>query len=130
MESSMKKMTSALMLAALFASLAPVHAQTVVPMSPDYWRQYTQRLPIGSAVRVRTIDGQTLTAVLTVVDDVGIVVQPKTRVPEEPRRIPFTDLAQVELKSGSSVGKAVAIGAATGAATFLGILLILAAAWD
>ena len=40
-------------------------------------------------------------------------------------------LVQLELKQdGSSLAKAVAIGAAVGAGTFLGILLILAASWD
>jgi uncharacterized protein (DUF2062 family) len=52
-------------------------------------------------------------------------------VPEPPQRIRFGELDQLEPKqNGSSVAKAVAIGAAVGAGTFLGILMLLAASWD
>jgi len=95
--------------------------------SADYWMQYTGRLPIGATVTVRTVDGRRMTAVLAIVDDTGITVHEKTRVPVPPRHIPFADLSQVELKQNQNVAKAVAIGVATGAATFFGILLIVAA---
>ena len=97
--------------------------------SHDYWMKYTERLPIGSTVRVRTTDGRRMTAVLAIVDDNGITLELKTRVPEPPRHVPFSDLQQVELKqNGSSLGKAVAIGAAVGAASFFGVMLIVFAA--
>jgi hypothetical protein len=70
--------------------------------------------------------------VLAVVDSDSITLQPRTRIPESPRRIPFDELETLELKqNGSSVGKSIAIGAAVGSGTFLGVLLIvMAAAWD
>ena len=99
-------------------------AQTV--STAEYWQKYTAKLPIGATIRIRTTDGKRLTAVLAVVDDSSITVEPKTRVPEAPRVIPFDRLQQLELKDGggSGIGRAVAIGAGIGAATFLGLLLM------
>jgi hypothetical protein len=130
----MKRLISAIVMMTLFASNIGLLAQQrdVVPRSRDYWYSYAGKLPIGSTVRVRTTDGRRVTAVLAVVDQEGITLEPKTRIPEPPRRIPFDQLQQLELRqNGSSVGKSIAVGAAVGAGTFLGILMILmAAAWD
>ena len=99
---------------------------------PEYWQKYTQALPIGTMVRVRTQDGKRVTGTLAVVDENGVTIAPKTRVPEPPRVIPFTDLAQLEPKTdgGVNLAKAVAIGAAVGAGTFLAILLIAVSQLD
>jgi hypothetical protein len=97
----------------------------------DYWMKYASRLPIGSTVKVRTTDGKRMTAVLAVVDDTGVTLQPKTRIPEPPRHVPFAQLAQIELREhGSGAGKAAAIGVSVGVGAFLGMLAILAASWD
>ena len=92
---------------------------------------YASKLPIGSTVRVRTTDGQRMTAVLAIVDDSGITLEPKTRIPERPRHVPYEKLDQMVLKeNGNSIGKAVGIGVAVGVGSFLGVLAILASAWD
>jgi hypothetical protein len=130
----MKRILSLIVIAALMGSATGVSAQSVgtsIPRSADYWLRYTEKLQVGSTIRVRTSDGKRMTAVLAFVDETGITVEPKTRVPESPRHISFDQLQQVELnQNGRSVGKSVAIGVATGVGTFLGILLILAASWD
>ena len=128
----MTRMVSLFVIATLLIS-GVAGAQTPadgLERSHDYWMKYTERLPIGSTVRVRTTDGRHVTAVLAIVDDTGITLEPKTRIPEPPRHIPFDQLQQLELKqNGSSVAKAVAIGVGVGASTFFGIMLILLAAW-
>ena len=130
----MTRMLALFVMAALIASTTTAGAQSVgtqTNRSNDYWLKYTEKLPIGSTVRVRTADGHRTTAVLAIVDETGITIEPKTRVPESPRHIRFDQLTQVELKENrDSAGKAAAIGVAVGAATFFGILLILAASWD
>ena len=127
----MKRSTSVIVITILLLSNVALSAQQRHPVlrSPEYWFAYAGKLPIGSTVRVRTSDGSRLTAVLAVVDQDSITLESKTRIPEPPRRIAFDQLEQLELKqNGSSVGKSIAIGAAVGAGTFFGVLLILMAA--
>jgi hypothetical protein len=94
--------------------------------SSSLWRTFAERLPIGSVVKVRTKDGQRLTAILFVVDATGITVKPKTRYAEPARRIAFDQIEDVELpRQGVSFGKAAGIGAGVGAAVLL--LLFLSA---
>lgn len=129
----MKRIVSLCVIVTLLATTAAASAQTPAgPMMPgnEYWIAYTSKLPIGATVRVRTIDGKRLTAVLAIVDQTGITLESKTRIPEPPRHIPFDQLSQLELKqNGSSVAKSVAIGVGTGAATFFSILLLMFAAY-
>ena len=102
---------------------------TAIERTPDYWYSYAEKLPIGSTVQVRTVDGKRQTAVLAIVDRSGITLEPKTRIPEPARRLSFDEIQQLELKrNGASTAKAVAIGAAVGAGTFFGILMAVVAA--
>lgn len=97
----------------------------------DLWRQYAMRLPIGSTVKVRTTGGERRTAVLMTVDDTGITVKPKTRIPEPVQRVPFDHLTQLELAhADSNIAKAAAIGGAVGGGVFLGLLMLLFANVD
>jgi hypothetical protein len=129
----MKRSIAAVVTITLLISSTALTAQgsSAIPRSREYWFAYASKLPIGSTIRVRTLDGKRLTAVLAVVDEESIILEARTRIPEPPRRIPFDQLEQLELQQkGSSVGKSIAAGAAVGAGTFLGVLLILAAALD
>ena len=102
----MNRTLSIVVTLALFLSGNVLMAQTV--STAEYWQQYTAKLPIGSTIKIRTRDGRRLTAVLAVVDDSSITVEPKTRVPEAPRVIPLDRLQQLELKDGggSGIGRA------------------------
>lgn len=98
---------------------------------PGVWRQYAAQLPIGSIVRIRTTAGERMTAVLMTMDEAGITVMPKTRVPEPARQVAFDRLAQLELaRDGSNLAKSAAIGGAVGAGVFLGLLMLLFANLD
>jgi hypothetical protein len=97
----------------------------------DVWRRYAAQLPIGSIVRVRTTGGERLTAVLLTLDEAGITVMPKTRIPEPARQVAFDRLAQLELaRDGSNLAKAAAVGGAVGAGVFVGMLMLLFANVD
>src|SRR3954465_5220661 len=124
---TMKRMLSAVIVAGILVNNSS--ASAVQRQSADYWLKYAGQLPIGSTVRVRTTDGRRTTAVLAIVDETGITIQPKTRPPEPPRHIAFDQLAQVELKErgGVGAGQAAFIGVVAGAGTFLGILLLVLA---
>jgi hypothetical protein len=126
----MKRIISSLIAVVIFASNVPIAAQGSVGAS-QYWMTYAAKLPIGSTVQVRTTDGKRITAVLAIVDSSGITLESKTRIPEPPRHVPYETLDQLSLKeNGSGVGKAIGIGVAVGAGSFLGLLALLAAAWD
>ena len=75
-------------------------------------------------MKIRTRDGERLTAILFVVDEAGMTVKPKTRYAEPARRIPFDRLDNVEVqRPGVNYGKAAAIGAAVGSSVLLLLLL-------
>ena len=127
----MKRLTASVVLITLLVSNAGLIAQQpdVVERTNEYWHAYASKLPIGATVRARTSDGRRQSGVLTLVERDSITIELRTRVPEPPRRIRLSELEQLELKqNGSSMAKAVAVGAAVGAGTFFGILLLFAAA--
>jgi hypothetical protein len=88
---------------------------------------YVQRLAVGSKVRVERTDGTSLRGTLMKATADAIVVQKNTRLPEAPLEVPLSQVTRVTLDNGSSTGKTVAIGVATGVAATFGILLLLAA---
>jgi hypothetical protein len=95
-------------------------------LSPVVWRNVSEKLPIGSVLKIRTTSGERLTAILFVVDDTGIIVKPKTRIPEPARRVPYVLIDNLQLdNSKSSFGKAAAIGAGVGAGVFGFVILLL-----
>ena len=106
------------------------HDQTQAP--PQVWRQFAEKLQVGSLVRVRTSDGPAQTGTLLVVEEDAITLNPKTRISEPARRIRFDVIVEIEpVREGAQqLAKAVAIGAGVGGATFLGLLMLLAASWD
>jgi hypothetical protein len=114
------------------ASLQTAATPPASAASADVWRQFAGKLPIGSAIRVRTDARERVTATLLVVDEGGITVQPRTRVPEPVRRIAFSSIQQIDVVSekGANLAKAAAVGGAVGAGTFLGLLMVLFAGID
>lgn len=131
-EEIMKRSITSMIVVAMLAPVGTMSAQgTAVERTPEYWYSYASKLPIGATVRVRTTDGKRHTAILSVVDREGIMIEPKSRVPEAALRFPYGQIQQIELKgNGSSIAKAAAIGAAIGAGTFFTLLAMLAASWD
>lgn len=102
---------------------APIHTT-----DPDLMASYVRQLAPGSRVRVTLADGRVVHGTLMKADADPIVVQRRTRIPEPPLQIPIRDLQAVELESkNGSPARAIAVGAAAGAASALGVLLILAA---
>ncbi len=96
-------------------------------------RQYVEQLPVGGRVRVQTVDGTRWSATLLSADHERVVLQPRGRLTEPARAIPIASLQLIEPESqsgNSQLVKAVAIGVATGAATFVTMLMIALATLD
>ena len=101
--------------------------------APELWRAYTTKLPIGSTVKVGTARSERFVASLIAIDDTGILVKPKTRIPEPARHIAYAALERLEpYDDGTSAdrGAAVAAGIGTGAGTFFLLLLALVSQID
>jgi hypothetical protein len=105
----------------------------VAPQGGEIPRAYAEQLPVGKEVEVRLKSGEHFKGTFMGVEGDAVRVQPSTRIPVPPRVVPLDDLAQLRLSSTNSVGaigKAIIIGATTGAAVFLGLLLVAIAASD
>ena len=114
-------------------SVGPAASERAAPQPSESYVRYIQSLPIGSRVKVALRSGERLDAVLVAADDSGVLVKPRTRIPEPERRIAMSEIASIELHAseGMGVGKAILIGVAAGGAAILTILLItLSAGWD
>jgi hypothetical protein len=105
------------------------HAQ-----QPDaqLWRSFVEKVDIGTTLKMRLKEGQRVKATLLQVSPEAIVVKPKTRVPVPAQSVPFEAIESLEIDrpGGIGVGKAVAIGVASGVGAFLGMLLIVFATFD
>jgi hypothetical protein len=108
---------------------APLFAQD---SHADLLRSYVEKLPIGSTVKVKMKEGKDVKGTLMVIEPGAIVVKPKTRVARPERRLPYSDIEFVELqtRNGGNIAKSIAIGMATGAGAFLGLVLLTVAIID
>lgn len=118
----------AFVLVALLASPLPLRAGQETVTGPDVWRAFAQNLDVGHTVTVRLRNGQRFKATLLQVSDEAMTLQPKTRVPVPPQRVPFAEVEAMDVQKGNGgigAAKALAIGIASGVGTFLGMLAIL-----
>ena len=103
------KSTAVYALVVLLAAPAWAGPQTID--SAEMWRTFAQRLDVGAAIRVRTVDGKTVEAHLVQVTAQGVRVNPTTRVPVPVREIPFTSIDKIEKRhDGWSPGAKVLAG--------------------
>jgi hypothetical protein len=98
----------------------------------DLLRSYVEKLPIGSMVKVKMKEGKDVKGTLMVIEPGAIVVKPKTRVARPERRLAYSEIEFVELqtRNNGNIAKSVAIGMATGAGAFLGLILLTVAIID
>jgi hypothetical protein len=89
----------------------------------ELWKARAGQIPIGATVKLRTLDGARMKAVLMAVDESGILVKPATRVPEPSRRVPFDSLDGLDrFEDRVSFPKYIGLGAAISGAVFLILL--------
>ncbi len=96
-------------------------------VDPDVIGAFVRQLPAGSRVRVRLIERRTVRGTFMALKDGRIVIQPRTRIMEPVIRIPVDQVAGIEVEQPNNVGRAIAVGVATGAATALGVFLLIVA---
>lgn len=112
----------------LLVALHPDAALGQSPSSPLARADLSASIGSFSAQRAEASEYNSWTRI---VDDSGITVKPRTRIPEAARQVPFDRLVKLELAGkGASVARAAAIGGSVGAGVFLGLLMLLFANLD
>ena len=100
---------------------------------PALFREFLERLPAGTAVRVQRRNADPVRGTLMRVSEDRIVVQPRTRIPEPPVEVLLADILSVEPErhgGGPSFAKAIGAGAAAGAGAALAVFLVLVSLID
>jgi hypothetical protein len=94
------------------------------PPAAGVWRDFAGQVAVGSELKVRLADGTRFRATLVRVDESGLLLQPKTRVPVPLQTVAYDAIAELEptKKGGIGAGKAVAIGLGVGAGAFWGMV--------
>jgi hypothetical protein len=116
-------MTTAVLV--VFVSVHAVSAQTPA----DIWRNFAQRVNVGTELNVQLNDGRHVRATLVGVQDDAILLLPKTRIPVPVQAVPYDAIVRMEpRKAGHGAARTVAIGVATGVGAFFGIMALLFAA--
>jgi hypothetical protein len=115
------------------ALLAPHGSAADQQPPPEIWRQFAEQVDLGSELRVRLRDGQRFRATLVAIQDTGLLLLPKTRIPVDVQPVPYDAIRSLERErkgGGMSAGKAAAIGVGSGIGAFFAIMLILVATLD
>lgn len=130
----------ALMMCAVLVSTGCTTMRVTGTRTPGHTRladasmlaEYVQRLAPGSAVRVERASGTTLRGTLIKATDRSLVVQPRTRIPEPPIEVAWSDVLSVtpETPRGPNLAKAIAAGAAAGAGAAIAVFFIIVAAYN
>jgi hypothetical protein len=95
----------------------------------DTWRQFAERVEVGTELNVRLTNGQRVRATLIGVGDDAVLLQPRTRVPVAVQAVSYSDILRMERRGkGIGAGKAAAIGVAAGVGAFFGTMAVLVAA--
>ena len=117
-------------MALIVVLLATTRAAAQVP--GEVWRGFVEKVDVGTEMNVRLTDGTRFRAILVGVRPDAVLLQPKTRITVPVQPVPYGSIAALERRQPGGMGaaKAAAIGIGAGAATFLGILLILFATID
>jgi len=115
------RVTAIALIVALLTSSAHAFAQEGAA-----WRKVADAIPLGSTVKVQTIEGQRLKGTLMRVDDQQIAIKRSGRIPEPATLVPFDRISNIELDHGGGMGwgKAIGLGVAAGAGAILTILAI------
>jgi hypothetical protein len=90
------------------------------------WRKVAEAIPLGSKIRVQTLEGHRVSGTLMRVDSNAVLVKRDTRRPEPAMSIPFDQMGRIERSKeggGVNIAKAIAIGAAAGAGAIVTLIL-------
>jgi hypothetical protein len=90
------------------------------------WRKVAEAIPLGSKVKIHTLEGKRISGTLVRVDDTAVMLKRNTRMPEAAVTVAYDRVANLERDHGNSTNwaKAVGIGIGAGAGIFLAMFVI------
>ena len=91
------------------------------------WRQVAESIPLGSKVKVLTVEGRRVSGTLMRVDGTALMLKRNTRRPEGAMTIAFSDVSKLERDQpggAAHIAKAIGVGLAAGAGVFFSLVLI------
>jgi len=95
------------------------------------WRKVADAIPLGSKVKVHTLEGKRVSGTLMRVDDTGVAVKKNTRIPEAAVIVTYDAIGNIERDHGGgmNLGKAIGFGLAAGASA-IATIFVIALQWD
>lgn len=120
----MRVIAAILMLSIFSFGIPTANAQEIEATA---WRQVAETIPLGSKVKVQTVEGRRLKGTLMRVDGTSVMLKRNTRMPEPALTVAFTDIAKLERDEpggGMHIAKAIGVGLAAGAGVFFSLVLI------
>jgi len=111
---------------ALIVSLVTLGASNAFAQENTQWRKVAEAIPLGTKVRVQTLEGKRIAGTLLSVDDKAVQVKRNTRRPEAAVAVAFDNISNMERDTGGGMswGKALGIGLGAGAGVILTIFII------
>ena len=111
---------------ALIVSFFTLNAGNAFAQEASSWRKVADAIPLGSKVKLQTLDGGRVNGTLMRVDDTSVVVKKNTRIPEAAVTVTYDQIANIarDHGGGMSWGKAIGMGLGAGAGAILTILVI------
>ena len=109
----------------LIASLIGLSGNAFAQESTD-WHKVADAIPLGTKVKVQTLDGKRVTGTLMRVDDTAVMVKRNTRSPEAAATVTYDRITNIERDNGGGMSwaKALGIGLAAGTSAILTLFII------
>ena len=116
---------------ALIVSLFTLTASSAFAQESTDWHKVAEAIPLGTKVKVQTLDGKRVSGTLMRVDDAAVMVKKNTRRPEAAVTVTYDRITNIERENGGGLNwaKALGIGLGAGAGAML-TLFILALQMD
>ena len=120
----MRSIAVALIVSIFSLGVGQAHAQVDESAA---WRQVAETIPLGSKVKLQTVEGKRLSGTLMRVDDKALMLKRNTRRPEPAVTVAFSEMSKLEREQpggGMNIAKAIGVGLAAGAGVFFSLILI------
>ena len=111
---------------ALIISLFSVTAANAFGQETVAWRDVAEAIPLGTKVKVQTLDGKRVAGTLVRVEERALQVKRDARRPEAAMVVAFDQISNIQKVSGGGMtwAKAVGVGLGVGAGAILTIFVI------